>query len=183
MNYPGELMTRTADLTTSKLMWNSVLSTNGAKFMCLDIEKFYLTAPLDRLEYMKMPLSFFPSWTREQYSLDKNAINGFVYIELRHAIWGLPQAGILANKLLRKRLLPHEYYKCKHTPGLWRHLTCPIFFALVVNYFGVKYVGREHVDLLINASRKNMSFLKIGLAISIAGSSCFGIIIDAPLTY
>jgi len=45
INYPGELMTRTADLTTSKLMWNSVLSTEGAKYMCLDIKNFYLTAP------------------------------------------------------------------------------------------------------------------------------------------
>jgi hypothetical protein len=29
INYPGELMTQTANLTTSKLMWNSVLSTEG----------------------------------------------------------------------------------------------------------------------------------------------------------
>ncbi len=60
INYPGELTTKTADLTTSKLMWNSVLSTKGAKFMCLDIKNFYLTAPLNRFEYMKMPLSLFP---------------------------------------------------------------------------------------------------------------------------
>ncbi len=40
INYPGKLSTRTADLTTSKLMWNSVLSTRGAKYMCLDIKKF-----------------------------------------------------------------------------------------------------------------------------------------------
>eukprot|EP00804_Cyclotella_cryptica_P010472 CCRYP_012303-RA/>CCRYP_012303-RA protein AED:0.45 eAED:0.14 QI:0/0/0/0.6/1/1/5/0/1176 len=29
-DYPGELTTRTADLTTSKILWNSVLSTEGA---------------------------------------------------------------------------------------------------------------------------------------------------------
>jgi len=76
INYPGELMTRTADLTTSKLMWNSVLSTEGAKYMCLDIKNFYSTAPLDRFEYMTMRLSLFPSWTKEQYNLDKLAKNG-----------------------------------------------------------------------------------------------------------
>ncbi len=141
INYPGELTTRTADLTTSKLMWNSNLSTKGTKFMCLDIKNFCLTAPLDRFEYMKMPLSLFPSWMREQYNLEKHAKNGFVNIELRCAVWGLPQAGILANKLLRKWLLPHEYYECKHTPGLWRHLTHPISFKLAVDNFGVKYVG------------------------------------------
>jgi hypothetical protein len=138
INYPGELTTRAADLTPSKLTWNSVLRTKGAKFMCLDIKNFYLTAPLDRCEYMNMPLSLFPSWTRGQYNLEKHTKNGFVYIELCRTIWGLPQAGILANKLLRKWLLPHGYYKCKHTPGLWRHLTRPISFMLVVDDFGVK---------------------------------------------
>jgi hypothetical protein len=154
INYPGELTTRTADLTTSKLMWNSVLSTEGAKYMCLDIKNFYLTAPLDRYKYMKMPLSLFPSWTKEQYNLDKLAKNGFVYLEMQRAVWGLPQAGILANKLLRKRLLPHGYYECKHTPGLWKHLTRPISFTLVVDDFGVKYVGREHVDHLIKCIKE-----------------------------
>ncbi len=47
-----------------------------------DIKNFYLTAPLDRYEYMKMPLSLFPSWTTEQYNLDKLAKNGFVYLEM-----------------------------------------------------------------------------------------------------
>ena len=61
INYPGELTTQTADLTTSKLMWNSVLSTEGAKYMCLDIKNFYLTVFLDWYEYMKMPFSLFPS--------------------------------------------------------------------------------------------------------------------------
>jgi hypothetical protein len=154
IHYPGELTTCTADLTTSKLMWNSVLSTEGAKYMCLDIKNFYFTAPLDRYEYMKMPLSLFPSWIKEQYNLDKPAKNGFVYLEIHRAVWGLPQAGILANKLLRKRLLTHGYYECKHTPGLWQHLTRPISFTLVVDDFGVKYVGKEHVDHLIKCIKE-----------------------------
>jgi hypothetical protein len=60
INYPGELLTQSADLTTSKLMWNSVLSTAGTKYMCLDNKNFYLTAPLDWFEYMKMPIDLFP---------------------------------------------------------------------------------------------------------------------------
>ena len=38
--YPGELTTRTADITTSKILWNSVLSTKNTKYMCLDIYYF-----------------------------------------------------------------------------------------------------------------------------------------------
>jgi hypothetical protein len=62
INYPGKLSTQTADLTTSKLMWNSVLSMEGAKYMCLDIKHFYFIAPLDRFKYMKMMITMFPAW-------------------------------------------------------------------------------------------------------------------------
>jgi hypothetical protein len=65
------------------------------------------------------------------------------------AVWDLSKAGILANKLLRCRLLPHGYYKCNNTSGLWKHKTCPIAFTLVVDNFGVKYVGKKHTDHLI----------------------------------
>ena len=30
INYPGELTTQTADLTTTKILWNSTISTPGA---------------------------------------------------------------------------------------------------------------------------------------------------------
>jgi hypothetical protein len=44
---------------------------------------------------------------------------GFIYLKMQQTVWGLPQAGILAKKLLRKCLLPHRYYKCANTPGQW----------------------------------------------------------------
>jgi hypothetical protein len=99
-DYPGELTTRTADLTTSKILWNSVLSTNGARFMGIDIKSFYLTAPLDRYEYMKIPLTIFPEHLIQQYDLNRHAKNGFVYLEIPRCVYGLPMAGALANKLL-----------------------------------------------------------------------------------
>ena len=64
---PGDLTTRTADLTTSKIMWNSVLITKDAKYMCIDIKNFYLGTPLDRFEYMRIPLSMFPDHVAQQY--------------------------------------------------------------------------------------------------------------------
>ena len=148
IKYPGKLLTRTANLTTFKLMWNSVLSTKDAKYMCLDIKNFYLSAPLNQYKYMKMTLALFLEWIIMQYNLDKLALNGFVYLEMHHTVWGLPQAGILANKLLWKSLLPHGYFKCPNTPGLWKHSMCPILFTLVMENFGVKYVskGKEHIN-------------------------------------
>jgi len=82
ITYQGNTSTRTANLTTSKLLWNSVLSTEGARYMCLDIKNFYLTAALDYYEYMKIPLALFREWIKKQYNLDTNARDGFVYLEI-----------------------------------------------------------------------------------------------------
>jgi hypothetical protein len=59
-------------------------------------------------------------------------------------MYGLPQAGILANELLQRNLAKDGYRPTQHTHGLWTHNTRPISFLLVVDDFGVKYVDREH---------------------------------------
>ena len=43
LKYEGNASVRMADLNTAKMHWNSVISTKGAKYMCLDIKHFYLT--------------------------------------------------------------------------------------------------------------------------------------------
>ncbi len=126
-------------MTNTKLHWNSVLSTQKARYMCLNIGNFYLTATLDRYEYTKMPISLFPPCIIAQYHLEKKVVGGYLYLQMRKVVWGQPQTGILANKLLCKHLTPHGYYKCKNTPGLWKHITHSITFTLIVNDFGVKY--------------------------------------------
>ncbi len=117
--------------------------------MCLDIGNFYLMAALEYYEYMRMPLALFPAWTMQRYKLTEHALNGYVHLEMRRAVWGLPQAGILANKRLRRKLAPFGYYKCTNTLGLWYHVSRPISFTLVVDDFGVKFVGKEHAEHLI----------------------------------
>ena len=42
INYAEEVGTPTAEMLLVKIMLNSVVSTPGAKFMCLDISDFYL---------------------------------------------------------------------------------------------------------------------------------------------
>ncbi len=69
-------------------------------------------------------------------------------------MWELPQAGILANKRLGRKLTPFGYYKCIETPGLWKHESRPLTFTLVVDDFGVKYESKDDVDHLI-ASMKS----------------------------
>jgi hypothetical protein len=66
-------------------------------------------------------------------------------------MYGLKQAGLLANQLLQKRLAPFGYYPASHTPGLWPHITRLIAFSLIVDDFTVNYVGKQHADHLQNA--------------------------------
>jgi hypothetical protein len=157
IEYAGELTTRTADLSTAKIVWNSVISTPDARFACFDISNMYLHTPLDPddYEYMRIPFDILPQHTIDQYDLERKQKGGFVYVEMRRAVYGLPQAGALANKLLKERLAPAGYYEVRHTPGLWKHVTRPVAFSLVVDDFGVKYVGREHADHLVNAIKKH----------------------------
>jgi hypothetical protein len=117
INYEGNASVRTADIDTAKIHWNSVISTPNAKYMCLDIKTFYLTAALEYFEYMKIPLELFPEWTQEQYNIKELALEGWVYIEMIRAVWGLPQAGILANKRLHRKHAPFGYYESTNTPG------------------------------------------------------------------
>jgi hypothetical protein len=66
-------------------------------------------------------------------------------------MYGLKQAGLLANQLLQMRLAPFGYYPAHHTPGLWLHKTRPISFTLVVDYLAVEYVGKQHAEHLRSA--------------------------------
>ena len=87
---------------------------------------------------MRIPLSIFPDNVAQQYQLQGKEKNGFIYVEFRKAIYGLPQAGALANKLLKKRLAQARYYNMPHTQGMWKHVSRPIAFILVVDAFCVK---------------------------------------------
>jgi hypothetical protein len=160
IDYPFELTTRTAEMIAAKILWNSVISTYGAKFACCDIENMYLATPLDRFEYMRMPIALIPNEVIEYYNLHSKIKNGFIYIEIRKGMYGLPQAGILANKLLKTRLEPHGYFEQPHTPGLFTHVSRPIWFNLTVDDFGIKYVGDEHLQHLFTTLKKHYKIVE-----------------------
>jgi hypothetical protein len=151
IDYSGDVTTSTADITTFKILINSTLSTEDAAIMMMDINNYYLGTPLPRFEYMKMLLSRFPEEIVQKYNLNALAVDGRVYIEIRKDMYGLKQAGLLANQLLKTRLALFGYYPACYTPGLWLHKTRPISFTLVVDDFTVKYVGKQHAAHLRNA--------------------------------
>ena len=79
------------------------------------------------------------------------AKKSYVYVEIQISIYGLPQAGKLANTALMEHLAPYQYFEVSHTPGLWRHITRPIVFFLIVDEFGVKYVHKDDANHLVNS--------------------------------
>jgi hypothetical protein len=79
---------------------------------------------------------------------------------MRRAVWGIPQAGILANKCLYQKLAPFGYHESENTPGLWYHESHPITFTLVVEDFGVKYICKENVPHLITSIKTDYTITK-----------------------
>eukprot|EP00804_Cyclotella_cryptica_P029279 CCRYP_011676-RA/>CCRYP_011676-RA protein AED:0.16 eAED:0.06 QI:0/0/0/1/0/0/6/0/1468 len=153
INYPGELTTRTADLTTAKILWNSTISTPDLLVQtsktCIYKHQWH-----DH-EYMRIKADLVPAAFKEAYTLWDKIHNGYIYMEIRRGCYGLPQAGILANKLLKQRLSTDGYFELPHTPGLFKHISRPVQFSLVVDDFGIKYTGQEHLDHLIQSIRKH----------------------------
>jgi Reverse transcriptase (RNA-dependent DNA polymerase) len=161
ISYPGDKSTRTAELETSKILFNSVVSTPNAQFCTMDITNFYLNTLLDRPEYLRIPCPLNPDEIMEEYQLHKLIHNGNVIARIDKGMYGLPQAGILANKLLKERLEPHGYSECDHTPGLWKHKTRPIMFSLVVDDFGVQYSKLPDAHHLLAALKQNYEAITV----------------------
>ena len=82
IQYPGDVSTRTADLTPAKIHLNSTISDPHAKYMCMDIRNFYLGTPLPNFEYIRFRLSDIPIEVQTQYKLQDITSNGWVYAEI-----------------------------------------------------------------------------------------------------
>jgi hypothetical protein len=67
--YAADVSTKATDLTTAKILLNSVISTLDAKFLGIDINDFYLGSTMTQYEYMCIPLQMIPPVIMEQYNL------------------------------------------------------------------------------------------------------------------
>ncbi|KAL7475945.1 hypothetical protein ACHAW6_001837 [Cyclotella cf. meneghiniana] len=84
-----------------------------------------------------------------------NVCNNWVYFKIVKGVYGLPQSGILANKLLESCLDESGYYQLDITPGLWHNKWHPIMFTLIVDDFGIEYVGIRHAQHLRDIPKKH----------------------------
>ena len=123
--------------------------------MTADVKIFYINTPMDEPEYMKILVRLVPDEIKVEYKVRELEHTGYVYVQNNKGIYKLAQTGLLANELLEKRMAKHGFNQTPNTPGLWRHHTKPIQFALVVENFSMKYDNKQDAQNLINALEKN----------------------------
>ena len=89
---------------------------------------------------MLIPLKIIPREIIDTYDLKALVGDqGWIYMRIDKGMYGLKQAGIIANQELVKHMAPVGYHPVKHTPGLWVHNSKKKLFSLVVDDFCVQY--------------------------------------------
>jgi hypothetical protein len=146
-NYDGPVTARTASLEVVRALFNSTIADN-ADIMAADITDYYLGTPLLRPEYMRMSRKQVSDTIIAEYGYEEYFVNDMLYFQINKGMYGLPQAGLLAQQRLVKHIAEHGYKQSDLVPCLFRHATNGISFVLVVDDFGIKYTnvtGRDHL--------------------------------------
>ena len=124
--------------------------TEDASWMTMDIKDFYLGTPMEVKEYMRIMLDQMPEKSRSKYITKGLVKDGCVLAEISKGIYGLAQAGLLAQNRLVDHLAKNGYLRLSEDhPCLFRHCDGGITFCLVVDDFGVMYKKRKDVDRLL----------------------------------
>eukprot|EP00804_Cyclotella_cryptica_P029294 CCRYP_011705-RA/>CCRYP_011705-RA protein AED:0.44 eAED:0.44 QI:0/-1/0/1/-1/0/1/0/112 len=79
--------------------------------MTIDIKDFYLNTPMARPEFMRLKLSDIPTNIIDLYKLCDIAHDGYVFVCIQKGMYGLPQAGIIAQQLLNQYLQANGYHQ------------------------------------------------------------------------
>ena len=86
----GNLSTPTTSVTTEKCVFNSVVSTPGARCILADIKHFYLNKILPDPEFMRIPLKIIPQEIIDTYDLAALVDDqGWIYMRIKKGMYGL----------------------------------------------------------------------------------------------
>jgi hypothetical protein len=75
---------------------------------------------------MRIPTKDIPTIIMDQCNLAPLVNNKHVLVEIQKGMYGLPQAGILANECLIKHLTTYGYHATVCTPSQFQHKTRPV---------------------------------------------------------
>ena len=97
-----------ADITMSKLLFNSVVYTKGVNLMCCNIKNFCLGNLMERYEYLRIPINLIPEEIIEDYRLQPLEHNRRNYAEIRKDMYGIKKAGKVEKRLTDKKHRPRR---------------------------------------------------------------------------
>ena len=154
LDFPGLLSTPTATVITAKCLFNSVFYTPRDKCLIADVKNLYLNNDLPEPKYMKLYIHIIPQDIIDEYALHSLVDDdGWFYLKIVKGMYGLKQAGIIANMELTRHLEKFGYHPVQHTPGLWKQNKRATIFTLVVDDFAIKYASRQDAKHILQALR------------------------------
>ena len=77
-----------------------MILTLGSKYCVIVIKDFYLESNLDSYKYMKIAVNNILLEFMKAYNLHDLVTDGYVYVEIRGRMYGLPQAGRISHNEL-----------------------------------------------------------------------------------
>ena len=152
IEFTGERSSSTASMECLKCLLNCVVSEDAHWSTC-DIQDYYLGTPMDNPEFMYILEKDIPMETKIKYDIEFR--NGRTMVVIRKGMYGLPNAGRIAQDKLIIHLIEDGYHQCPHTPCLFKHESRDIAFSLVVDDFGIKHKKPEDLDHLFETLRKH----------------------------
>ena len=115
INYPGQTTALTAAMPVVKLLLQSAISEN-MHVLTMDAKDFYLNTPLTRPEYLRIPLKFIAPCVLDKHHLRPYIDKKAILFSVHRGMYGLPQAGYLAQIQLIKHLRAHGYEQTNTPP-------------------------------------------------------------------
>jgi len=145
--------THVASLPCVNLLLNSVVSTD-AFFGSVDLTDFYLGTDLSSPQYIKLFTHLFSHSVLSHLNLlpfikSPPESKPFLLFRIDKTMYGLKEAGKLSQLRLISHLAAHGFFETT-TPCLFRHVSRPITFVLVVDDFGVKYHHQDDFAYLVS---------------------------------
>lgn len=146
-DYEGERTSTMAEITAVKIAFNTVVSDATLDYCTLDLRDMYLQSTLERPEYMFMPLAMIPMDLRKELGMTHLTESTRILWEVNKALYGMPQAGRLAQQDLVRILKTGGYTMSPTTPCLFTHPARKIKFLVWVDDFFITYPRGDRSDV------------------------------------
>jgi hypothetical protein len=134
-------------MVSSKILWNSVISTKDPRFAGANSKNLYLKTPLNKFEYMKILIALLSDNIIKHYWIQEKVLDGYLtwrYTkECTDCLWSASCPTSSSRN-----------FEQPHTLGLWKHVTHSVQFNKCVDNFGIKYIGQDHLQLLYDTLQK-----------------------------